>query len=192
MRRPGSDPPGAPLPEAGAHGAGRSAARCGSRHGASWGCESTRPATGMRLGRSCGWARNGESRYVCVATVNNVIEAYDDPDYGAVMEAADLVTPDGMPLVWGLRLLGVGAATRVYGPDLTPIGLPARRRPRRPRRPLRWQPGRSGSAHRQAGAAVSGTEARRTAPARPFGRSPRTRSAARSKTWNGPVPASCS
>ena len=27
------------------------------------------------------WARNGESRYVCVATVNNVIEAYDDPDY---------------------------------------------------------------------------------------------------------------
>ena len=68
-----------------------------------------------------GWARNGESRYVCVATVNNVIEAYDDPDYGAIMEAADLVTPDGMPLVWGLRLLGVGTATRVYGPDLTPI-----------------------------------------------------------------------
>ena len=67
------------------------------------------------------WARNGESRYVCVATVNNVIEAYDDPAYGAVMEAADLVTPDGMPLVWGLRLLGVGTATRVYGPDLTPL-----------------------------------------------------------------------
>jgi N-acetylglucosaminyldiphosphoundecaprenol N-acetyl-beta-D-mannosaminyltransferase len=67
------------------------------------------------------WARNGESRYVCVATVNNVIEAYDDPDYGAIMEAADLVTPDGMPLVWGLRLLGVATATRVYGPDLTPV-----------------------------------------------------------------------
>jgi N-acetylglucosaminyldiphosphoundecaprenol N-acetyl-beta-D-mannosaminyltransferase len=66
------------------------------------------------------WARQDESRYVCVATVNNVIEAYDDPGYGAVMEAADLVTPDGMPLVWGLRLLGAAAATRVYGPDLTP------------------------------------------------------------------------
>jgi N-acetylglucosaminyldiphosphoundecaprenol N-acetyl-beta-D-mannosaminyltransferase len=25
-----------------------------------------------------------------------------------------------MPLVWGLRLLGVAGATRVYGPDLTP------------------------------------------------------------------------
>jgi N-acetylglucosaminyldiphosphoundecaprenol N-acetyl-beta-D-mannosaminyltransferase len=67
------------------------------------------------------WSSKGESRYVCVATVNNVIEAHDDPQYGAIMEAADLVTPDGMPLVWGLRLLGAGAATRVYGPDLTPI-----------------------------------------------------------------------
>jgi N-acetylglucosaminyldiphosphoundecaprenol N-acetyl-beta-D-mannosaminyltransferase len=67
------------------------------------------------------WAHTGRSRYVCVATVNNVIEAYDDPEFGAIMEAADLVTPDGMPLVWGLRLLGAGAATRVYGPDLTPV-----------------------------------------------------------------------
>jgi N-acetylglucosaminyldiphosphoundecaprenol N-acetyl-beta-D-mannosaminyltransferase len=67
------------------------------------------------------WAGLGESRYVCVATVNNVIEAYDDPEYRAIMEAADLVTPDGMPLVWGLRLLGLTTATRVYGPDLTPI-----------------------------------------------------------------------
>jgi N-acetylglucosaminyldiphosphoundecaprenol N-acetyl-beta-D-mannosaminyltransferase len=25
------------------------------------------------------WARRGESRYVCVANVNNVIEARDDP-----------------------------------------------------------------------------------------------------------------
>jgi N-acetylglucosaminyldiphosphoundecaprenol N-acetyl-beta-D-mannosaminyltransferase len=30
------------------------------------------------------------------------------------------VTPDGMPLVWGLRLLSVPHATRVYGPELTP------------------------------------------------------------------------
>jgi N-acetylglucosaminyldiphosphoundecaprenol N-acetyl-beta-D-mannosaminyltransferase len=67
------------------------------------------------------WAHGGESRYVCVATVNNVIEAYDDPRFRAIMEAADLVTPDGMPLVWGLRLLGVGGATRIYGPDLTPV-----------------------------------------------------------------------
>jgi N-acetylglucosaminyldiphosphoundecaprenol N-acetyl-beta-D-mannosaminyltransferase len=67
------------------------------------------------------WASRGESRYVCIATVNNVIEAHDNPAYQRVMEDADLVTPDGMPLVWGLGLLGVRGATRVYGPDLTPI-----------------------------------------------------------------------
>ena len=67
------------------------------------------------------WGSLGESRYVCIATVNNVIEAYDDPAYHQVMDGADLVTPDGVPLVWALRLLGVEGATRVYGPDLTPI-----------------------------------------------------------------------
>jgi N-acetylglucosaminyldiphosphoundecaprenol N-acetyl-beta-D-mannosaminyltransferase len=67
------------------------------------------------------WASRGESRYVGVATVNNVIEAYDNPGYQTIMNGADLVTPDGMPLVWGLRLLGVSDATRVYGPDLTPV-----------------------------------------------------------------------
>jgi N-acetylglucosaminyldiphosphoundecaprenol N-acetyl-beta-D-mannosaminyltransferase len=36
-----------------------------------------------------------------------------------LMNDADLVTPDGMPLVWALRWLGVEGASRVYGPDLT-------------------------------------------------------------------------
>ena len=66
------------------------------------------------------WAAGRESRYVCVATVNNVMEARDRPSFLRVMNGADLVTPDGMPLVWGLRSLGARRATRVYGPDLTP------------------------------------------------------------------------
>jgi len=66
------------------------------------------------------WAAERESRYVCVATVNNVMEARDRPSFMRVMNDADLVTPDGMPLVWGLRSLGATGATRVYGPDLTP------------------------------------------------------------------------
>jgi N-acetylglucosaminyldiphosphoundecaprenol N-acetyl-beta-D-mannosaminyltransferase len=66
------------------------------------------------------WGATGESRYVCVAAVNNVMHAYDDPAFGHVMNEADLVTPDGMPLVWGLRRLGLTTASRVYGPDLTP------------------------------------------------------------------------
>ena len=71
------------------------------------------------------WARAGESRYVCCAAVNNIIEARDSGDYATVMEQADLVTSDGMPLVWTLRALGLPQATRVYGPDLTPLVLEA-------------------------------------------------------------------
>lgn len=71
--------------------------------------------------RILAWARAGESRTVCVGTVHMVMLAHDDPSYRAVVNGADLVTSDGMPLVWGLRLLGVPWATRVYGPDLTPV-----------------------------------------------------------------------
>jgi N-acetylglucosaminyldiphosphoundecaprenol N-acetyl-beta-D-mannosaminyltransferase len=66
------------------------------------------------------WAQAGEARTVGVATVNNVMEAHDHPPFLDVMNGCDLVTPDGTPLVWGLRLLGIPDATRVYGPELTP------------------------------------------------------------------------
>jgi N-acetylglucosaminyldiphosphoundecaprenol N-acetyl-beta-D-mannosaminyltransferase len=69
------------------------------------------------------WARQQASKYVCVATVNNVMESYDSEVFRSVMNQADLVTPDGMPVVWALRLLGHKEATRVYGPDLTPVLL---------------------------------------------------------------------
>ena len=67
----------------------------------------------------CEWAREGLSKYVCVAPVSSVMEAHDSADFLRIMNEAALVTPDGMPLVWSLRLLGCRDATRVYGPDLT-------------------------------------------------------------------------
>jgi N-acetylglucosaminyldiphosphoundecaprenol N-acetyl-beta-D-mannosaminyltransferase len=70
-------------------------------------------------GRVIAWARAGESRYVCCASVNNVMAAFDSTEFRGIMNSAGLVTPDGMPLVCGLRLLGARGATRVYGPDLT-------------------------------------------------------------------------
>jgi N-acetylglucosaminyldiphosphoundecaprenol N-acetyl-beta-D-mannosaminyltransferase len=69
------------------------------------------------------WAWNSESRYVCVASVNNVMEGHDSAEFQRVTNEADLVVPDGTPIVWALRLLGNAGATRVYGPDLTPIVL---------------------------------------------------------------------
>jgi N-acetylglucosaminyldiphosphoundecaprenol N-acetyl-beta-D-mannosaminyltransferase len=69
--------------------------------------------------RVLAWASIPESRYVCVSNVHVTMEAYDAAEYRAVVNGADLVTPDGMPLVWALRLFGVPEATRVYGPALT-------------------------------------------------------------------------
>ena len=65
------------------------------------------------------WAKTTESRYVCVSNVHVTMESYDSAEYRAIVNGADLVTPDGMPLVWALRLFGVTGATRVYGPTLT-------------------------------------------------------------------------
>ena len=65
-----------------------------------------------------GWAAGAESRTVCLANVHMVMEAYDDPAYQAAVNGADLVAPDGMPLIWILRLLGHDMEGRVYGPTL--------------------------------------------------------------------------
>jgi N-acetylglucosaminyldiphosphoundecaprenol N-acetyl-beta-D-mannosaminyltransferase len=70
--------------------------------------------------RIVAWAENGNARAVGIANVNNVMEGHDDETFLTVMNACDLVTPDGKPLAWGLRLLGVGNATQVRGPELTP------------------------------------------------------------------------
>ncbi|WP_269523436.1 WecB/TagA/CpsF family glycosyltransferase [Coraliomargarita parva] len=65
------------------------------------------------------WGKARSSRYVCVTNVHVVMEGWDSEEYRSVVNSADLITPDGVPLVWSLRALGVGHATRVYGPDLT-------------------------------------------------------------------------
>ena len=68
--------------------------------------------------RIVSWSALRQSRYVCAANVHVVMEAYDSPEFRAVVNCADLVTPDGMPLVWMLRLKGYGKQPRVYGPNL--------------------------------------------------------------------------
>jgi N-acetylglucosaminyldiphosphoundecaprenol N-acetyl-beta-D-mannosaminyltransferase len=62
--------------------------------------------------------------YVCVATVHMVMEAYDDAEFRAKVNAAGLIVPDGMPLLWMQKRLGAPEAQRVRGNDLM-IGLMA-------------------------------------------------------------------
>lgn len=64
------------------------------------------------------WIENDERHYVCICTVNNIVAAQDDPAYRALLNAAGMRTPDGMPLVWLSRHAGHRHVTRVYGPDL--------------------------------------------------------------------------
>lgn len=64
------------------------------------------------------WAGRAESRTVCLANVHVVMEGCDDPAYQAAVNGADLVAPDGMPLVWILRRSGHDLKDRVYGPTL--------------------------------------------------------------------------
>ena len=64
------------------------------------------------------WVPAGESRYVCAANVHMLMEAWDSPSFRDVVNNADIVTPDGMPLVWMLRAKGEKEQERVYGPTL--------------------------------------------------------------------------
>jgi len=56
--------------------------------------------------------------YVCVRDVHGVMRAQDDPELRGIHESADLVTPDGMPLVWICKWWGHSKISRVCGPDL--------------------------------------------------------------------------
>jgi N-acetylglucosaminyldiphosphoundecaprenol N-acetyl-beta-D-mannosaminyltransferase len=46
------------------------------------------------------------------------MEAYDSQEFRKIVNTSDIVTPDGMPLVWALRHKGYPHQERVYGPTL--------------------------------------------------------------------------
>jgi N-acetylglucosaminyldiphosphoundecaprenol N-acetyl-beta-D-mannosaminyltransferase len=68
--------------------------------------------------RIAAMAKQARSGYIVAANVHVVMTAYWDRKYRQVLANAAMVTPDGMPLVWGLRSLGAKNQQRVYGPDL--------------------------------------------------------------------------
>jgi N-acetylglucosaminyldiphosphoundecaprenol N-acetyl-beta-D-mannosaminyltransferase len=80
------------------------------------------PVTALRFDDQIGtilrWAVARESRTVCVANVHMLIEAHSNPDFATVLHNADMVTPDGMPLVWMMRKTGALYQDRVAGMDI--------------------------------------------------------------------------
>src|SRR3990172_11448046 len=56
--------------------------------------------------------------FIAVTNAHVAIEARREPSFKQVLGAADLVVPDGMPLVWLGRQLGYPSKRRVYYPHL--------------------------------------------------------------------------
>lgn len=64
------------------------------------------------------WAMSKMSKFVCVANTHMLVEAHWHPEFSSLLKDADLVTPDGMPLVWMLKLMGFRNQNRVAGMDI--------------------------------------------------------------------------
>lgn len=70
------------------------------------------------LSRISAWARQSESRVVCICNVHSVVTASRDEEFASLLNGADMATPDGMPVAWMLRHLGYAGQQRINGPDL--------------------------------------------------------------------------
>jgi N-acetylglucosaminyldiphosphoundecaprenol N-acetyl-beta-D-mannosaminyltransferase len=66
------------------------------------------------------WMRDDKDHYVVCRDVHGVMRARRDVTLRQAHEHADLITPDGVPLVWFARAAGMREISRVCGPDLLP------------------------------------------------------------------------
>lgn len=64
------------------------------------------------------WSFKEESKYVCFCNSHTVYEANRNQNIKKVISEADLVLPDGFPLVIGMRMNGAKNVKRIAGPDL--------------------------------------------------------------------------
>src|ERR1700719_477669 len=65
------------------------------------------------------WISAGaRGHFIAVTGMHGVVEAQHDPSLKQILNSADLVVPDGMPLVWLARWWGYALKRRVYGPEL--------------------------------------------------------------------------
>ncbi len=68
-------------------------------------------------------ALDKKSQYVCLANVHMLVEAYKDLSFASIVNNANVITPDGMPLTWAIRMLYNIRQERVAGMDLLPALL---------------------------------------------------------------------
>lgn len=72
----------------------------------------------LALSRISTWAAHKESRYVCICNVHSVVTSRQDFSFAEAIRSADLATPDGAPVAWLMRKVGIRSQQRINGPDL--------------------------------------------------------------------------
>ncbi len=63
----------------------------------------------------------GKTHQIATVNADFAVKASNDPELRYLLQEADMATADGMPLVWGARLLGVPMEGRVTGSDMVPV-----------------------------------------------------------------------
>jgi N-acetylglucosaminyldiphosphoundecaprenol N-acetyl-beta-D-mannosaminyltransferase len=64
------------------------------------------------------WIRKRASVYVCVTPAHGIMDCYRQPELRTTFNQSGMTTPDGMAVVWLLKIYGHQQVDRVYGPDL--------------------------------------------------------------------------
>lgn len=67
--------------------------------------------------RLADWIKTKQTRYICASDVHSVMRAQDEASHMEALCKADMVLPDGTPLVWVSHLRGEHDIKRVPGPD---------------------------------------------------------------------------
>jgi len=71
------------------------------------------------IGQIKAWIGDGTAcHFIAFTGLHGISEANKDSEFKNILNRADLVVPDGMPLVWLGRLYGHPLHRRVYGPEL--------------------------------------------------------------------------
>jgi N-acetylglucosaminyldiphosphoundecaprenol N-acetyl-beta-D-mannosaminyltransferase len=64
------------------------------------------------------WCSEKIPNYVCVTPAHGIMDCWSNPDLRSIFNGSGMTTPDGMAVVWLLKLYGYKSVSRVYGPDL--------------------------------------------------------------------------
>ena len=73
---------------------------------------------GMALEQLDAWISGQTRNYVCVTPAHSIMDGYHHTALRTIFNSSGMTVPDGMAVVWLLKMKGHQNVGRVYGPDL--------------------------------------------------------------------------